>query len=49
MSGLAATRGRSRRAFQVNAALIFVFFYAPILLLVLFSFSDTRTVGATGT
>jgi spermidine/putrescine transport system permease protein len=48
VSGLAATRGRARRAFQFNAALIFLFFYAPIVLLVLFSFSDSRTVGEWG-
>lgn len=48
MSGLAPTRGRSRRVFQANAILIFLFFYAPIALLVLYSFSDTRTVGAWG-
>jgi spermidine/putrescine transport system permease protein len=48
VSRLAPTRGRARRAFQLNAALILVFFYAPIALLALFSFSDTTTVGAWG-
>lgn len=48
MTGLAPTRGRARRVFQANALLIFFFFYAPIVLLVLYSFSDSRNVGAWG-
>lgn len=48
VSGLAAPRGNTRRALQCNVALIFVFFYVPTLLLVLFSFSDTTTVGDWG-
>lgn len=48
MSGLPRTRGRARRAFQANAFLVFLFFYAPIVLLVIFSFSASRTVGAWG-
>ena len=48
MTGLAPLRGTGRRVLQFNALLIFVFFYAPIALLVLYSFSDTTTVGAWG-
>jgi spermidine/putrescine transport system permease protein len=33
---------------RVNAWLVYVFFYAPIVLLVLFSFSDNRNVGVWG-
>lgn len=39
---------RTRRVLGVNAALVYVFFYAPIALLVLFSFSDDNLVGRWG-
>ncbi|MFM8530581.1 MAG: ABC transporter permease [Ilumatobacteraceae bacterium] len=48
MSGLAPTRGRARQALQFHAGLVFVFFYAPILLLVIFSFSDSQIAGEWG-
>ncbi len=41
-------RGGSRAVLTINAALVYVFFYAPIALLVLFSFSDDQLVGRWG-
>ena len=38
----------SRRILGVNATIVYVFFYAPILLLVAFSFSDDELVGRWG-
>ncbi len=48
MSRLPVTRGRARLAFQANVVVIFVFFYVPIVLLVLFSFSASRNAGEWG-
>ncbi len=44
----AAPRGIVRGGLTVHAALVFAFLYAPILLLVVYSFSNSRTVGRWG-
>ncbi len=41
-------RGGTRTALTINATLVYLFFYAPIALLVLFSFSDDQLVGRWG-
>ncbi len=41
-------RGIGRFALGANAALVYLFFYAPIILLVVFSFSGDRNVGSWG-
>ena len=41
-------RGGTRWALSLNAAIVYLFFYAPIALLVLFSFSDDQLVGRWG-
>jgi spermidine/putrescine transport system permease protein len=41
-------RGGTRIALSLNAVLVYVFFYAPIALLVLYSFSDDDLVGRWG-
>ena len=41
-------RGRSRWVLSANATLVYLFFYAPIALLVLYSFSDDNLVGRWG-
>lgn len=43
-----APRGNPRRMLTASAVLVLAFFYAPILVLVLFSFSDAETVGTWG-
>lgn len=43
-----APKGASRWFFGFNAIVVFVFFYAPIVLLVVFSFSDSDRVGTWG-
>lgn len=49
MSGnITEPRRMTKRVLQANAWLIYVFFYAPILVLVIFSFSDDRNVGVWG-
>lgn len=48
MSDIARPRGITRAALAANAWLVYVFFYAPIVLLVVFSFSDDRNVGRWG-
>ncbi len=40
--------GGTRLALSLNALLVYLFFYAPIILLVIFSFSDSRNVGQWG-
>ncbi|MCP3998411.1 MAG: ABC transporter permease [bacterium] len=40
--------GGTRFALSLNALLVYLFFYAPIILLVIFSFSDSRNVGQWG-
>ncbi len=41
-------RGTARKVLTANAAVVYLFFYAPIALLVLFSFSDDQLVGRWG-
>ncbi len=41
-------KGFTRRLLQANGLLVYLFFYAPILVLVIFSFSDNRNVGVWG-
>jgi len=41
-------RGVTKRVLQANSWLVFLFFYAPILLLVIYSFSASRNVGVWG-
>ncbi len=41
-------RGASKWALSANAVLVYLFFYAPIALLVLYSFSDDELVGRWG-
>ena len=50
MSGSTAMRHPTgtRLALTANAVFVYVFFYAPIILLVVFSFSDSRNVGDWG-
>ena len=48
MSAVARPRGPVRALLAANAWLVYVFFYAPIVLLVVFSFSDDRNVGRWG-
>ncbi len=43
-----APRGRSRWALSATAAAVIAFFYAPIIVLVVYSFSDSQTVGTWG-
>lgn len=47
-STTAAPRGKVRAALTANAWLVFAFFYAPIILLVIFSFSADSRVGRWG-
>ncbi len=44
----AAPRGLGKAALSLNAWLVYAFFYAPIALLFVFSFSDDRNVGRWG-
>ncbi|MFN3217809.1 MAG: ABC transporter permease [Acidimicrobiales bacterium] len=48
MSAPGKPRGLGNLGLTLNAWLVFIFFYAPILLLVVFSFSDDRIVGQWG-
>ena len=48
MSTAVEPRGWAKAALHVNGWLVYIFFYAPIALLVLFSFSDNRNVGIWG-
>jgi spermidine/putrescine transport system permease protein len=48
VTDVARPRGATRAALTVNAWLVYLFFYAPIVLLVVFSFSDNRNVGRWG-
>lgn len=47
-SGAVRPRGATRAALTGGAWLVYTFFYAPIVLLVIFSFSDDRNVGRWG-
>lgn len=44
----ARPKGRTKALLTANAVFVYVFFYAPIALLVIFSFSDNRNVGTWG-
>lgn len=46
--GIIEPRGGTRFALRATSWLVYAFFYAPILVLVLYSFSDSRTVGVWG-
>ena len=46
--GVIEPRGVTKRVLQANSWLVYLFFYAPIVLLVIFSFSDNRNVGVWG-
>lgn len=49
MSGaVAEPRGATKRTLQGLSGLVYFFFYAPIILLVIFSFSNNRNVGVWG-
>ena len=48
MSGITEPRGWTKGFLAANAGLVYVFFYAPILLLIVFSFSNNRNVGVWG-
>ena len=48
MSTAVEPRGWAKAALHVYGWLVYIFFYAPIALLVLFSFSDNRNVGIWG-
>lgn len=48
MSRPARLRGSTRWALSINAVVVYVFFYAPIALLVIFSFSNDTLVGRWG-
>lgn len=48
MSGAKELRGRSKWMLSANAAIVYTFFYAPIALLVFYSFSDDPLVGRWG-
>ena len=48
MSGTAQPRGATRIALSANAWLVYLFFFAPIFVLVIFSFSADRNVGRWG-
>lgn len=48
MSTAVEPRGWAKVALHINGWLVYIFFYAPIALLVLFSFSDNRNVGIWG-
>lgn len=48
MSGITEPRGLTRFALRVNACLVYAFFYVPIMVLVVYSFSDNRNVGVWG-
>lgn len=47
-AGITEPRGLTKLLLRGNAWLVYLFFYAPILLLVIFSFSDNRNVGIWG-
>ena len=48
MSGITEPRGATKGLLQVSSWLVYLFFYAPILVLIIFSFSDNRNVGVWG-
>lgn len=48
MSSASEPRGWSKAMLGLNASVVYAFFYAPILLLVVYSFSDDKLVGRWG-
>lgn len=46
--GITTPRGSTRTLLAANAWLVYVFFYAPIAVLIIFSFSDSPNVGIWG-
>ena len=44
----ARPRGMTKVLLSANAVAVYIFFYAPIILLLIFSFSDNRNVGTWG-
>ncbi|NDH85190.1 MAG: hypothetical protein EBY65_10075, partial [Acidimicrobiia bacterium] len=48
MTTIARPRNLGSRLLGLQAALVYAFFYLPILVLVIFSFSDDRLVGRWG-
>jgi spermidine/putrescine transport system permease protein len=48
VSGITEPRSTTKRVLRANIWLVYLFFYAPILVLVIYSFSDSRNVGAWG-
>ncbi len=48
MSSTVEPRGLAKIGLHINGWLVYLFFYAPIVLLVIFSFSDSRNVGTWG-
>lgn len=48
MTAITAPRRGTKWALRANAWLVYAFFYVPIVVLVLFSFSDNRNVGVWG-
>ena len=48
MSTSVEPRGWAKAALHVNGWFVYMFFYAPIVLLVIYSFSNSRNVGTWG-
>ena len=48
MTGIASPRGSTKRALVAHSWFVYLFFYAPIILLVVYSFSSSRNVGVWG-
>ena len=48
MSGITEPRGGTKAVLRATSWLVYVFFYAPILVLIIYSFSDNRNVGVWG-
>ncbi len=47
-TGILQPRGLTKWLLRANSWLVYTFFYAPIVLLIIFSFSDNRNVGVWG-
>ena len=48
MSGITEPRGATKGALRATSWLVYLFFYAPILVLIIFSFSDSRNASIWG-
>ncbi len=48
MSTSVEPRGWAKAALHANGWIVYLFFYAPIVLLVIYSFSDSRNVRSGG-